>query len=109
MTGILTLATYNVFRVEVEETNIHGRFVCAVTVNSQTVGHVPWDFSKTVYYFMKNDGIVRGSVTGKRKRSTVLMKGLEIFCIYEFTSEKKKIRTLKKLLRRADLELLDQY
>ena len=39
--------------VEVEETNIHDRFACAVTANGQTVGHVPREFSRTVYYFIK--------------------------------------------------------
>ena len=35
-----------------------------------------------------NNGIVLGSVTGKRRYSTVHMKGIEIPCISEFTSEK---------------------
>ena len=39
--------------VEVEETNIHDRFACAVTANGQTVGHVPLEFSRIVYYFIK--------------------------------------------------------
>ena len=99
----------DIFGVEVEETNFHNRFVCTATTNGHTVGHVPQEFYRTVYYFIKNDGMVRGSVTGKRRRSAVHMKGLEMPCIYEFTSEKKKISTLQKLLRRVDLEPLNEH
>ncbi len=90
------------FVVDVEETNFHDRFACAVMVNSQTVGHVPQKFSRSVFYFIKNKGIVRGSVTGRRKRSTVHMKGLEILCVCEITAG-KKIHKLQKLLRKKDL------
>ena len=95
------------FQVEVEETNVHDRFACAVIVNSQIVGHVPRELSRIVFYFIKNNGIVRGSVTGRRTRSTVHMKGLEIPCVYEFTAEQKKINTLKKLLRKKRSGTLD--
>ncbi len=92
----------DIFDVEIEETNIHDRFSCAVIVNSQTVGHIPREFSKTVFYFLRNSGLAQGSVIGKRKRSAVHMKGLEIPCTYEFTAEKRKLHTLKKLLRKVN-------
>ena len=76
------------FGVEVEETNIHDRYPVAMVVNDHITGHIPRQFSKAVYYFIKNNVMVEGSVTGKIKRS---IKGLEIPCIYEFTADKKKV------------------
>ena len=43
----------DLFEVEVEKTNIHDQFMCAVTVNGQTLGHLPEEFSKTMDYFIK--------------------------------------------------------
>ena len=51
------------FWVEVEETNIHDRYAVAVVVNDRITGHIPWEFSKAVYYFIKNNGMVQGSVS----------------------------------------------
>ena len=85
------------FGVEVEETNLHDRYAVAVVVNDCITGYIPREISKAVYYFIKNNGMVQGSVTGKRKRS---MEGLDIPCIYEFTADKKKVQILKKLLRK---------
>ena len=69
------------FQVEIDETNRHDRFAVAVMVNGDIVGHVPREFAKVVYYFIRNNGIVTGEVCGRRKRSSVPMKGLEIPCI----------------------------
>ena len=54
------------FQVKTEEENRHDRFAVAVVVNSNVVGHVPREFSKSVFYFIKNNGIVNGSVSGVR-------------------------------------------
>ena len=80
------------FDLTIEEDNRHDRYAVATMVNEEIVGHVPREFSRIVYYFIQR-------VTGRRKRSITDMKGLEIPCIYEFSSQKKKIVKMKKLLR----------
>lgn len=88
------------FGVKIEEANIHDRYAVAIVVDDRITGHMPREFSKAVYYFIKNNGVVQGTVTGRRKRSSLPLKGLEIPCIYEFTAKKKKVQILKKLLQK---------
>lgn len=99
------------FEVRIEEGNRHDRYAVAAQVNEEVVGHVPREISKIVYYFLRNNGSVCGTVIGRRKRSTKYMKGLEIPCIYEFKSTMKKTLKVKQLLqaqsvhRETDLEI----
>ena len=72
------------FQAEIEELNVHDRYAVVVKVNDNIVGHVPREFSKIFYHFIRNSGNVTGEVCGSRKRSTVHMKGLEVPCIYKF-------------------------
>ena len=60
------------FELEIEELNIHDRYAVAIKVNGDIVGHVPRDFSKIVYYFIKNGSRVAGEVRGKRRIEAVL-------------------------------------
>ena len=97
----------DIFNTRIKERNIHDRYAVAIVVDTNIVGHVPRKFSKMVYYFIRNGGTVTGSVCGRRKRSTQHMKGLEIPCIYEFSSSKKNITKLKSLLSgNADVKFL---
>ena len=50
------------FELEIEELNKHDRYVVAVKVNDDIVGHMPREFSKIVYYFIKNGGKVTEEV-----------------------------------------------
>ncbi len=95
-----------------QEENRHYRFAVAVVVRGNVVGHVPREISKTMFLFLKTNGVVQGVVTGrrqrsfvegKRQRSFVEGKGLEIPCIYRFNSDSKKLKILKKLMRKAGL------
>ena len=63
-------------------------------------------YRKIVYYFLKNGGEVKGVVTGKRQRSAVHMKGLEVPCIYKFAAHPTQIKTAAKLSKKADCILL---
>lgn len=90
------------FGVEIKELNDHDRYAVAIVVHDRMTGHIPRELSKAVYYSIINNGCVQGIVTGRRKLSTIQMKGLEIPCIYEFSADKKKIQTLKKLLQKAE-------
>ena len=86
-------------RVEtkLEEFNEHDRYAVAVVVDGATVGHIPREISKICHYFKKRGGTI---VTGKRKKSDVYMKGLEIPCVYEFMTQNHcQSEKLVKLLK----------
>ena len=51
------------FELEIEELNRHDRYAVAIKVSGDIVGHVPREFSKIVYYFIKNGGRVTGGYT----------------------------------------------
>ena len=88
------------FETEVEDFNEHDRYAVSVQVDNQTVGHMPREVSKICHYFIKHGGEITGQAIGKRQRSIVSMKGLEIPCKYNFTSRHKKhITRLVKLLK----------
>ena len=92
------------FLLETEPTNIHDRYAVAVKVDGSIVGHVPKELSKTFYYFIRNGGVISGEVCGRRQRSSVPMKGLEIPCNFKFTSNSiKLVKKLKHLLERQDI------
>ena len=84
------------FALEIDELNVHDRYAVATKVNDLVVGHVPREFSKVVFYFIRNGGRVTGEVCGRRQRSTTHMKGLEIPCVYKFHS--KSVKNMKKLV-----------
>ena len=92
------------FEVKIEEMNCYDRYASALSSHSKRRdrGHVPREFSKPVYYFIKNNGCVTGEVCGRRKLSNIYMKGLEIPCVYEFFSVKKNIKKLTKILKEVD-------
>ena len=94
------------FDGRIDKDNRFDRYTVAVIVSDNVVGHVPREISKIVYYFLKNGGEVKGVVTGKRQRSAVHMKGLEVPCIYEFAAHPTKIKTAAKLFKKADCILL---
>ena len=41
------------FELETKELNKHDRYAVAIKVSGDIVGHVPCEFSKIVYYFIK--------------------------------------------------------
>ena len=60
------------FELEMEELNRHDRYAVVIKVSGDIVGHMPSEFSKIVYYFIKNGGSVGGEVHGKRQIEAVL-------------------------------------
>ncbi len=90
------------FETSIEQFNQHDRYAVAISSNhdSDTIGHIPIEISKICYYFLRNGGSICGEVIGKRKKSDVRMKGLEIPCKYQFTSKKRRdVSKLKRLLQ----------
>ena len=90
------------FETEIEDfniLNIHDRYAVAVKVDNDTVSHIPHEISKICHYFLKNGGCINGEVIGKRQKSKVFMKGLEIPRVYRFISRNTQhIKKLVKLL-----------
>ncbi len=88
--------------LKIDELNTHDRYAVAVEANDpcRVVGHVPREFSKVVFYFIRNGGRVTGEVRGRRQKSATHMKGLEIPCLYKFYCKTPKIET--SLLKNTD-------
>lgn len=88
------------FCLKIEQFNRHDRYAVAIVVDENTtVGHVPREISKVFYYFLKCNGTICGEVTGKRQKSTIEGKGLEVPCKYEFTAASRIVGKLSKLLQ----------
>ena len=73
-------------KLELEELKRHDRYAVAIKVSGNIVNNAPRKFSKIVYHFIKNGGRVAGEVRGKRQRSAIHMKELEIPCLYKSDS-----------------------
>ena len=53
-----------------EASNTEDRFAVAVTKDDMVVGHVPREFSKLCWHFLRHGGTIACEVTGRRKRSS---------------------------------------
>ena len=53
-----------------EAGNTEDRFAIAVTKDDMVVGHVPREFSKLYWHFLRHGGTIAGEVTGRRKCSS---------------------------------------
>ena len=90
-----------VLRAETEEGNEEDRYAVAVLNGGVIVGHVPRNFSKTFYFFLRHGGSIECKITGHRK----LGVGLEVPCTYTLSGKPKYIKRLIKLLMpKADSE-----
>ena len=75
------------------------KFAEKVVKDNQTVGHLPRDYSRILWYFITRGGKICLEVTGRRRRSKQLCRGMEIPCRLVFTClSKAKINRLKELL-----------
>ena len=55
-----------------------------VVKNNEMVGHLPREFSRTAWYFLARSGEISVEVTGRRRHSKHLCRGMEIPCQLEF-------------------------
>ena len=76
-----------------EDTNEHDEYAVAITRGGWVVGHVPREISRTCFFFLTH-GTISCKITGHRKKGV----GLEVPCIYTFTSSQKNIIKLHSLL-----------
>ena len=77
------------------------RFAVAIEKDSITVGHIPREHSRVAWYFIRHGGEITCEVTGRRKRSSVAGKGLEVPCTYTFWGRPKMIKRLVKVLTKV--------
>ena len=82
-----------VLTLEREEGNTHDRFAVSLLKDDIVVGHVPLEFSRVFWHFLRHGGTITCEVTGRRKRG----KGLEIPCVYSFLGSTKLIQRMKTL------------
>ena len=67
---IWTPVVGEVLTVAREAGNTEDRFAVAVTKDDMVVGHVPREFSKLCWHFLRHGGTIACEVTGRRKRTS---------------------------------------
>ena len=84
---------------EQEPDNAVDKFAMKVVKNNETVGHLPREDSRILWYFIARGGKICVEVTGRRRHCKQLCGGMEIPCMLVFScSSKAKINRLKELL-----------
>lgn len=91
-----TPAIGQILEVHQEEGNAHDRFAVATSRGESVVGHLPIEFSKLAWYFLQHGGHIVCEITGSRRRSDVLNKGLVVPCTYTFSGKPKIMKRLRK-------------
>ena len=81
-----------------QEGNAHDRYAVATLRDDVIVGHVPREFSRIAWYFLQHGGRITCEITGRRKRSEVVDKGLEVPCLYTFVGRPAMIKRLVKVM-----------
>ena len=83
--------------LEAEDDNEHDRYAVCVVKRSDScvVGHVPCDFSRVFWFFLKRHGRITCRITRRRK----LGVGLEVPCVYKFFGSAKMINKLRELIQ----------
>ena len=76
-------------RVHSEDVNTHDRYAVASSRNESVVGHLPNEFSRQSWHFLQHGGRIFCEATGRRKRSTALLKGLVVPCTYHFWASQR--------------------
>lgn len=92
--------TGQVLQASAETGNPEDRHAVALkrTGEGVTLGHMPRELSKVSWFFLRHDSGISCEITGRRKRSAVPGKGLEVPCLYTFTGKPAVIKRLIKLL-----------
>ena len=70
-----------------------------VVKNTETVGHLPREFSRIAWYFLAHGGEISIEVIGRRRHCKQLCGGMEIPCQLELSYAKEvQMNRLKELL-----------
>jgi len=79
--------------------NAVDKFAVKVVKNNKTVGHLPCEYLRILWYFIAHGRKKCVEVTGCRRHCKQLCRGMEIPCRLVFScSSKVKINCLKELL-----------
>ena len=85
---------------EQELDNAVDKFAEKVVKDNETVGHLPREYSRILWYFIARGRKICVEVTGRRRHCKQLCGGMEIPCRLVFIcSSKAKINRLKELLQ----------
>ena len=94
--AIWTPTLGEILQLRAEVTNEHDEHAIAVMKSGTTVGHVPHSMSRVCWFFLNRGGQISCQIVGQRKFGI----GLEVPCIYTFTSSSSRmIEKLKILLQ----------
>ena len=78
---------------------LRNRYAVAVVKGTQVVGHVPREYSKLCWNFLRHCGRITCEITGRRKRSFIKGKGL-VPCVYKLKGNKKFIIRLCNVIEK---------
>ena len=92
-----------ILQVDREGDNIHYPFAVATSYGGSVVGHLPIEFSKLAWHFLQHGGRIVCKITGRRKRSSVLNKGLVIPCTYTFSGKPAMVKKLVKMMEQKKI------
>ena len=81
-----------------EVSNTEDSHAVAVLYQGNTVGHMPREISKISWFFLMHGGDISCEIVGRRRRSPIPGKGLEVPCKYTFSRKPAFIKKLVKLL-----------
>ena len=66
-----------------KEMNCHDRYKVVITENRRIVGHLPQEYSKLIYSFIRNGGCETGEVFDKKAVYCIYEKvGIYCMCVY---------------------------
>ena len=92
-----------ILQVDWEDDNIHDPFAVGTSYGGSVVGHLPIEFSKLARHFLQHGGRIVCEITGRRKRSSVLNKGLVIPCTYTFSGKPAMVKKLVKMMEQKKI------
>ena len=91
-------------QVQAEAANTEDPHTVATILNGEIVGHVPREISRLSFYFLQHGGTIICEITGARRHSEVLDKGLVVPCTFRFTASPKLIKKLVKEICKKKLK-----
>ena len=84
--------------VQTEDSNHHDQHAVAVVKDGVVIGHMPRLVAEVSWFFLKRGGSITCRITGSKKFGV----GLEVPCIYVYSSSAKTVKKLSKLLDHID-------
>ena len=84
--------------VRTEDDNDHDQHAVAVVKDGVVIGHMPRLAAEVSWFFLKRGGSITCRITGNRKFGV----GLEVPCMYVYSSCAKTVKKLSKLLDDID-------